>query len=74
MKKQQNENHFIFPVLLSTVTILAMLFIPLTAWADDYNRLEGCWQCQEDGEQTMLEFKSQQRNRDDDGFLDLPRQ
>jgi hypothetical protein len=61
MKKRRDENHFIFPILLSAVTILAMLFILPMAWADEYNRLEGCWQCQEDGEQTMLEFKSRQQ-------------
>jgi len=61
MKKIRNGSNFIFTILLTAVTISAILFIRPMAWADDYNRLEGCWQCREDGEQTMLEFKSRQQ-------------
>jgi hypothetical protein len=45
---------------LAITTFFLLLTQPL-AFADDYTQLEGCWQCQIDGESITLEFKSRQK-------------
>ena len=45
-----------------TITTFALLLTPPSlASADVYAQLEGYWQCQEDGEQVAIEFKSRQQ-------------
>jgi hypothetical protein len=53
-------NHKIhtFPLI---VTTLSLLIISQLAWADSFAQLKGYWQCQEDGLQSTLEFKSRQQ-------------
>ncbi|MFH2012637.1 MAG: hypothetical protein ABIJ37_08070 [Pseudomonadota bacterium] len=44
-----------------TFSTLALLFILPVAWAEDFTTLKGCWECQEDGGKSTLEFKSRQQ-------------
>lgn len=43
-----------------TIATLALLLTAPIASAEVYTQLKGYWQCQEDGEQLSLEFKSRQ--------------
>jgi hypothetical protein len=43
------------------ITTLSLLTISPLAWADSFAQLKGCWQCQEDGLQSTLEFKSRKQ-------------
>jgi hypothetical protein len=43
------------------ITILSLLNISSLAWADSFPQLKGCWQCQEDGLESTLEFKSRKQ-------------
>jgi hypothetical protein len=47
------------PVLI--MAILSLLFSLPYARADDFARLKGYWRCQEDGQQSTLEFSTQQQ-------------
>lgn len=52
-----------------------LLVLPLAVNADDYTRLKGYWQCQEEGEQATLEFQSRQSllyNGEASGYQLLP--
>lgn len=42
------------------VTLALLLTAPLAS-AEIYTKLQGYWQCQEDGQQVSLEFESEQR-------------
>jgi len=53
-------NHKIHTLPL-IVTTLSLLIISPSAWADSFAQLKGYWQCQEDGLQSTLEFKSRQQ-------------
>ena len=53
-------NHKIYTIP-PIITILALLTISALAWADSFDHLKGCWQCQEDGLQSTLEFKSRKQ-------------
>lgn len=61
MRKPQNGIHPGLHGMALAINALTLLFILPLAWADDYSRLKGFWQCQEDGEQATLEFVSRQR-------------
>ena len=61
MKKLHNEmNSRVHSAVLSIATLILLLTQPL-AYADEYTKLKGCWQCQEDGLQSTLEFKSRKQ-------------
>lgn len=47
------------PVLI--IAILPLLLFSPFARADDFARLKGYWRCQEDGQQSTLEFSTQQQ-------------
>jgi len=47
-------------VLCLTVSIVALLLISSAAWADEFTRLKGFWECKEEGAQATLEFTSNQ--------------
>jgi hypothetical protein len=56
-KKIIHNHHFI-------PTIISILFLFVTsplAWADSFAQLKGFWECQEEGLQSTLEFKSRQQ-------------
>ena len=43
------------------IAIFSLLFIPPVVQAEDFARLKGYWQCQEDGQRATLEFITRQR-------------
>ncbi|MBW1893320.1 MAG: hypothetical protein JRI91_06450 [Deltaproteobacteria bacterium] len=53
-------NYKLFKVFVSVVLAMAfVLLLNLSSNAiEGYALLKGCWQCQEEGEQTTLEFQS----------------
>lgn len=61
MKKRHNGmNSRVHTLALSIATLILLLIQPLAS-ADDYTQLKGCWQCQEEGLQSTLEFKSRKQ-------------
>lgn len=61
MKKPHDGiNSRVYTIAL-TIAILVLLLTQPLASADDYTQVEGCWQCQVDGDQITLEFKSRQQ-------------
>ena len=61
MKKPRDGIDVRVHTLTLAITALALLLIRPLAFADDYTKLKGCWQCQIDGESITLEFKSRQK-------------
>ena len=61
MKKNYDGiNHKTLSIPLIIATLSALIISPL-AWADSFAQLKGYWQCQEDGLQSTLEFKSKKQ-------------
>jgi hypothetical protein len=61
MKKSLGEIYLRIRITALSIATFVFLLTPPLAFADDYAQLEGCWQCQEDGESVTLEFKSRQQ-------------
>jgi|GEM_PF-1673178 len=61
MKKPYDGINSRVHTIALAIATLVLLFAQPLAFADDYTKLEGCWQCQMDGESIALEFKSRQQ-------------
>jgi hypothetical protein len=61
MKKLHNGMNSSVKSLALSIATLVFLLIQPQASADDYTQLKGCWQCQEEGLQSTLEFKSRKQ-------------
>ena len=61
MKKFYAGINYKIHTLPLIVTTLSLLIISPSAWADSFAQLKGYWQCQEDGLQSTLEFKSRKQ-------------
>ena len=59
-KNYDGINHKTHSIPLIIATLSALIISPL-AWADSFAQLKGYWQCQEDGLQSTLEFKSKKQ-------------
>lgn len=46
--------------ILTIYTIVLLIMVPIAS-ADVYPQLKGCWQCQEDGQQISLDFRSREQ-------------
>ena len=56
MKKLRDGIDLRVHTLGLAITILVLLLIQPLAFADDYTQVEGCWQCQIDGESIILDL------------------
>ena len=61
MKKVYNKINSRVQTTTLTILTLALLLTAPLASAEVYTQLKGYWQCQEDGKQVSLEFKSEQQ-------------
>jgi hypothetical protein len=61
MKKVHGRINSRGQTITLTIFTLALLFTAPLASAEVYTQLKGYWQCQEDGQQISMEFKSQQQ-------------
>jgi hypothetical protein len=61
MKEVHNGMNSRVHTLALSIATLVLLHIQPLASADEYTQLKGCWQCQEDGLQSTLEFKSRKQ-------------
>jgi hypothetical protein len=53
-----NHKSNTIPLIIAT---LSLMFFSTLAWANGFSQLKGLWQCQEDGLQSTLEFKTREQ-------------